>query len=236
MSLRRFLLIALLAWGAAPVAAANVGDTIRVAAAEFLEEWSADLLTRLGAGARIDWRIVGIDSRLTLPLCQQPLAVEARNRGQLSARLNLQVSCTSGNGWSIYVPVDVAVFQPVVIAARPLARGDTLQPGDLELVERDVTRLTGQYLTDLAEATGMSVRRPVGQGAAVVGEALEPPLLIKRGEGVVIQAADQAIAVRMAGTAMVDGRRGQQIRVRNSSSGKIVTARVLAPGLVEVML
>jgi flagella basal body P-ring formation protein FlgA len=223
-----------LAGQAAPYA--GDGKAITQAAESFMVGWSDEMLTRLGGDARISYSIAGLDPRLAMPACAEPLAVEAREQRQLNARLNLQVSCRSGNGWSLFVPIEIAVLRPIVVAARPLAHGETLAAGDLQLVEHNVARLTGQYFTSPDEAVDMAVRRPLAQGAPVLGEQLQPPLLVKRGDAVLITAAGSTIAVKMNGIAMTDGRRGEQIRVRNSSSGKIVAARVAATGVVEVTL
>lgn len=240
MRLQIFLLCSALLASPLPAAAGGpvAGDSkaIAQAAERFMAGWSVEMLTRLGGDARISHKVVGLDPRLAMPSCAEPLQVEAREQRQLGTRLNLQVSCRSGNGWSLFVPIELAVHRAVVVAARPLAHAETLTAADLQLVEHDVARLNGQYFTDLAEAVGMAARRPLAQGAPVLGEQLEPPLLVKRGDSVLITAEGTTIAVKMNGVAMTNGRRGEQIRVRNSSSGKIVAARVAAAGMVEVTL
>lgn len=240
MRLPIFLLCSVLAAGSALAGQAGLhagdGKAIARAAEAFMAGWSDEMLTRLGGDARIGYSVVGLDPRLAMPACAEPLSVEAREQRQLTTRLNLQVSCRSGNGWSLFVPIDLTVQRPIVVAARPLAHGETLTAADLQLVEHNVARLTGQYFINLDEAVGMAVRRALAQGAPVLGEQLQPPLLIKRGDSVLITAAGSTIAVKMNGVAMTDGRRGEQIRVKNSSSGKIVAARVAAAGVVEVAL
>lgn len=215
---------------------AGDSKTIVAAAQRFMSSYSDDLLAQLGGNARIEYRIEGVDSRLAMPACTQALEVAAKEAQRLGSRLNLQVSCRSGNTWSLFVPVTLAIHRPVVTTVRPLSHGETLLAPDLTLTELDVSRLSGQYLTALKEAVGMSIKRPLGQGSAVIAEHLQPPLLVRRGDTVVISAAGSTLAVKMAGVAMTDGRRGEQIRIKNNSSGKVVAGRVAAPGLVEVLL
>ena len=134
------------------------------------------------------------------------------------------------------MPVDVAVYRPVVVAARPLARGEVLTEADLLSSELDVTRLHGAYLTDIASAIGQEVKRPLAAQAVLSQPALQAPLLVRRGEAVSIRAGGAALSVHMNGVAMTDGRLGQPIRVRNSASNRIVDAKVVGPGATEVAM
>ncbi|WP_121363151.1 flagellar basal body P-ring formation chaperone FlgA, partial [Pseudomonas aeruginosa] len=54
------------------------------------------------------------------------------------------------------------------------------------------------------------------------------------GDQVVILARTATINVKMPGEALSDGAPGQQIRVRNLRSQRIIKARVIEPGTVEV--
>lgn len=235
-SLRPLLALLLALTAAAPTLAATDAAAVRQAVDRFLSDYRDDFLARNVGFSRAEFNIAALDPRLTLPDCTAPLAVTAQEPRQLQTRFNTQVSCASGNGWSIYVPIDVAVFGPVVVAARPLARGEILTAADVIDSELDVTRLNGAYLTDITTAIGQEVRRPLAAQSVVSQQALQPPLLIRRGEAVSIRASGNAMAVHMNGVAMTDGRLGQSIRVRNSSSNRIVDARVVAPGETEVSM
>ncbi|HAV88201.1 MAG TPA: flagella basal body P-ring formation protein FlgA, partial [Pseudomonas sp.] len=73
------------------------------------------------------------------------------------------------------------------------------------------------------------------------GQVLTPAMLelaevIRRGDQVVISAGNQSVNVRMPGEALTDGAPGEQIRVKNLRSGRIVRARVTGPGQVEAAM
>ncbi|VEB41976.1 flagellar basal body P-ring biosynthesis protein FlgA [Chromobacterium violaceum] len=55
---------------------------------------------------------------------------------------------------------------------------------------------------------------------------------MKRGDAVSIVARQDGIEVTSAGEALANGRQGEVIRVRNTSSNKIINARVSAQGEV----
>jgi flagella basal body P-ring formation protein FlgA len=62
----------------------------------------------------------------------------------------------------------------------------------------------------------------------------ELPDLVKKGSNVLITAQSGAISVKMNGTALEDGVMGQQIRVQNVSSGRIVYGKVVSDSEVLV--
>jgi flagella basal body P-ring formation protein FlgA len=219
-----------------PALAATDAAAVRMAVEQFLTGYRDDFLTRNPSASRVEFTVTALDPRLTLAACAEPLTVSALEQNQLRSRFNVQVGCPSGNGWSIYVPVEMALFRPVVVASRPLGRGEVLTEDDLTSAELDITRLHGTYLTEMAAAIGQEVRRPLAAQSVITQQALQPPLLIRRGEAVSIRASGSAIAVRMTGTALTDGRLGQSIRVRNSSSNRVVDARVVGPGETEVAM
>jgi flagella basal body P-ring formation protein FlgA len=233
---RNYLLALLLAAVLPASGAATDANAVRQAVTTFMQGYAAELGGRGDGSDRVEFAINALDPRLTLPDCAVPLAVTALPQPRLQPRLNTQVSCASGNGWSLYVPVELAVYRPVLVASRPLGRGESLGPGDLNLVSLDVTRIHGEYLTQVDAALGLELRRPLAQESPLLADDLLQPLLIRRGEAVNVSAAGSAVAVSMPGIALTDGRRGEQIRVRNQSSSRVVQGRVVAPGRVEITL
>lgn len=232
MMVRNFLLFFGTATALLGATCARAVDTVVLQRSidQFMRGYSDKLLSRYGENARIRYSVSGLDNRLKLSGCPAPLSVEAKEQSQLSARLNLQVSCPQGNGWSIYVPVDLSVRLPVVVATRPLGYNETITAGDVRLSEADITSLYGQYLTDLDAAVGMSAKRTIPQGSVLQTQQLNAPLMVHRGEAVVIRAETGIVSVKMTGIAMTDGRRGEQIRIKNKATSRVVEAKVVAPG------
>jgi flagella basal body P-ring formation protein FlgA len=60
--------------------------------------------------------------------------------------------------------------------------------------------------------------------------------VVKRGEQIILVAATSAMEVRMNGTALEDASVGQTIKVKNSSSKRVVEGVVQAPGIVKVTM
>jgi flagella basal body P-ring formation protein FlgA len=208
-------------------------SVVRTAVNRFMHNYSTKLVEQYGSDLRVEYTITALDSQ-PVAECAAPLALNAKDAGQLTSRISVQVNCPGS--WSIYVPIDLSIYRPVVIALKPLAPGSTIGDSDVQLAETDITQLLGQYLTNLDEAVGMSAKRSISQGKPLISQQLVPPLLIHRGDSVVIVADSGGISVKSTGTALTDGRRGEQIRVKNQGSARVIDARVSERGEVQIAM
>ena len=118
------------------------------------------------------------------------------------------------------------------MTAAPVTANTPLQAGDVELARRDVT-MVADSIASLPAVTGLSSRRSLRAGEILRQGQLASPVLVKRGAAVSIVARKEQVQVSMDGVAMDAGAQGEVIRVRNASSGTIIRARVLEPGMVE---
>ena len=235
MMVRRFLRICHIAAMllAAFAAAAEPAASVRMQLDNFMAGYTQNLAKKLGQGARIDYSISALDTHTNVQNCAGALTIKPKEQPtQTLNRVNLQIDCE--NAWSIYLPVDLDVYRPVAVAAKPLAPGAVITADAVELAPVKVDEILGTYALTLDDVVGMGVKRAIAQGRPVLMQQLEAPLLIRRGDAVIISAEASSLAVRMPGTALTDGRRGEQIRIKNQSSARIVDARVTGPGMVVV--
>jgi flagella basal body P-ring formation protein FlgA len=200
----------------------------------FMAGYTKKLKALAGAQTRIEYSAAALDNRQTLADCAAPLTISSREPVQLAARLNLQVSCNTGEKWSIYLPIDLTIYRPIVVAVKPLTHGTTISASDVQLSETNVSQITGQYLSSLDDVVGKDVKRAITSGSPVLAPQLEPPLLVRRGEAVTLNAASSIVAVKVSGVALTDGRLGEQIRIKNLSSTRVVQAKIVGPGQAEV--
>ena len=151
-------------------------------------------------------------------------------------RENIAVSCLQDQGgWKIYVPITVSYFLPVVTLKTTVARNTRLTEAMLDMVDMDIGELHRGYYTDINEVLGQRAVRHLLPGTILNNKIIEAPVLVERGDIVVILASNNVIQVRMTGIALSDGRKGKQIRVRNEKSDKIIRAEVVAEGVVQVI-
>src|SRR5690606_34401706 len=116
----------------------------------------------------------------------------------------------------------------------PLKRDSIVGPDDIALIEQDVGLLGRGYITDPTQAVGKKLTRPVQADQVLTPAQLQLAESVRRGDQVVISARSGGISVRMQGEALSGGTLGQQISVRNLSSQRVVRARVVGHGQVEV--
>ncbi|MDO9317085.1 MAG: flagellar basal body P-ring formation chaperone FlgA [Gammaproteobacteria bacterium] len=208
---------------------------IREAVQSFIEDFHGPSTTE----RRVEIVVSSIDPRLPIPACDLPLQTQlGQQSGQNQAavgRVNVRVECQDSTPWSKYVPVLVRVFAPVLMSTRPLARGDVVGATDVELAEADLSTLRQSYLQDSTLAIGMEVKRALPANTVIGREALAPPLLVKRGDTVVMSAKSGTVTIRQQGVAMQNGELGAQIPVRNSNSDIVVRAVVTGPGQADVV-
>lgn len=202
----------------------------------FLEEQAEQHVSASTRDARYEVEVGRLDPRLRLPLCpQEDIAATLESPAVPVGRVTVRVSCESDAArWRLFVPARVSLFEHVLVTKRPLARHEVVQATDVALVEKDIGLLGDQYLTDPALALGKRAKRQLPGDTVLGSNHLENDEIVKRGDKVVISAANSQISVRMLGEALQAGTVGSQIRVRNTRSSRVVTARITAPGQVEV--
>lgn len=182
--------------------------------------------------------LVEPEFRLTLvtgpqPLlpCQQPLAVEPVDTKYLS-RMRFSVNCPGKDGWRRNWVVRAEVSALVVVATTAVPANRVLTEDALAQERRRLTNMAAAVST-LETAVGQSSTRALRAGQVVLPNVLALPILVKRGDGITIRARSAAVEVKVAGEALESGRRGDFIRVRNASTGKVIRARVVRSGMVE---
>lgn len=218
------------------VFAATLPSDLIGATESFLEQRVTEYLQRSEIHGRHEIQVNSLDPRLRLAACDVPLTVSLESPTQPIGRVTCRIRCEGSSPWTVFVPAQVRLYRPVLVATRPLNRNALIQPGDAALAERDIGQLTQGYLTDLSQVAGKKLTRAVQTDQVLATIHVAMAEVIRKGDQVVINAHSGAISVKMPGEALSDGGLGEQIRVRNTRSQKIVRGRVVGPGSVEVQM
>lgn len=187
-------------------------------------------------GHRTEITVGKLDPRLRLPRCQQPLTAAPLAGSRPDGNTTITVRCDGDKPWRVHVPVTVSRYAPVVIAARPLQRGKPVTQQDFIVQERNVATLRSGYFEDIQMLIGRLPRRTLPQGGVLTPNDLDAAKLIRRGDRVTISTRGAGVSVKMAGTALSDGGKGERIQVKNLSSGRTVEVTVEAPGQVRAAM
>jgi flagellar basal body P-ring formation protein FlgA len=167
-----------------------------------------------------------------LPVCTEPLDAQLQ-RSLVRGQGTVAVSCRNPSPWRLFVPVRVIEQVSVVVARRGLAAGDVLTAADLDARTQASTSLPYDFISDLEQAIGLTVRRAVPAGTVLAPATLVHPELVERGALVTLVSGSGTIRVKSEGVALEGGRVKERVRVR-SQSGRIVEGVVEASGEVRV--
>ena len=175
-----------------------------------------------------------LDPRLRLALCPLPLTSTLAPGSRFSGKTTVHIRCNSNSPWTVYISAQINLFGKVIQAATPLSRGHILKEDDLIAVEEDLGRIRYGYFVDKENLIGKQLKHQLPQGRIIKVNYVKAQTLVKRGELVSIVAEKKGYSVKMTGTAMASGARGDRIRVKNTSSKRIVEGTIKEAGVVSI--
>jgi len=130
---------------------------------------------------------------------------------------------------------DVRYYDDVVVAARSIARGESLGAEAVLIERRDVTMILGKYFSSVKELDGKQAKMRIGFGRPLNAHYVEARPLVERGDMVRIEAKIGGIVAVTTGLARDKGAQGDHIVVMNTNSREKLLAEVVGPGKVRVL-
>jgi flagella basal body P-ring formation protein FlgA len=134
----------------------------------------------------------------------------------------------------LWVSATIAVMADVVTVIRPLGKHQHIQRADLSVERRDLADLPADPISRIEDAVGNRVTRMVYPNTVLQPGMITLPPLVNRGDIVKIVANTGLMTITATGMVKQKGCKGEVVRVMNTDSNRIVTARVTGPGAVEV--
>ncbi|MGH1371949.1 MAG: flagellar basal body P-ring formation chaperone FlgA [Cellvibrionaceae bacterium] len=185
---------------------------------------------------KISVSINAIDPRLKLTLCDKALTYHLHEKSLRASNVTLKSQCRGEKPWSFYLTAKVTRKGKVVVANRDLARFETLNESDVRVDYRAISSANGNTLSSTRSVVGLQTKKAIRAGDLISSSHLTPPQVVIKGDQVTVTAFSQGISVATAGTAMSNGKVGEQIRVQNNNTDRIIKARVTGAGQVQVVL
>jgi len=193
--------------------------------------------------------LAALDPRLQIRQCSEPLAMDL----PFSSAQTVRVRCPQP-AWQLYVRVSVAgqaaaplptpladkapepepALRQVLVAAVPLQRGVRLSAAHVRLAEVDTPGMPVNVLEHLSQVMHAEVVRDVRPGTPLRSHDIRPTVLVKRGQMVLMSVGPSTgfqISARVE--AMQDGRYGEQIKLKNRESGRLLSGMVNGPNQVQ---
>ena len=124
-------------------------------------------------------------------------------------------------------------LRPVVVSAGPLLRGEPLDASDIKLVQMPASQVVGRVLGQMSEALHTELLRDLPAGTPIRPSDVRPILLVKKGQMVTLSIhGDNRFVISAQLEALQDGKMGEQIKLKNPESGRIVSGVVQGPNSV----
>ena len=120
------------------------------------------------------------------------------------------------------------------VASRPLVKGATVTANDVHLVKVNGTSVGRDSIENLGDIVGRNLTKDIGQGEMFKASVVTVPAVVTAGSRVIVVFRQSRLEVTASGIALENGGMGQDIRVRNESSKKVIVGKVTDPGLVTV--
>ncbi|SBS28049.1 flagellar basal body P-ring biosynthesis protein FlgA [Marinomonas spartinae] len=168
-----------------------------------------------------------------LPTCKDKHIQIKNQRPSASKRTTYSISCNNPM-WKSYLPVTQSILIPAFKTLAPINRGQAFTKQNIGIGNVDLTNLRGQVYTPQNPPYGLVASRNLRINTFISDNVTQKPTLIKKGNQILITAKSGNITVKMNGIALQNGVEGQQIRVKNTSSGRIIYAKVVTDSEVLV--
>jgi flagella basal body P-ring formation protein FlgA len=132
------------------------------------------------------------------------------------------------------VRLRIRKFADVAVLSKQVKFHQSLDQTVVAVKRMEVTNLREQPLAAGDDPSGYRAKRNLTVGQILTNEAIEPLPVIESGSEIAIVATGGAFSISAEGIALQDGARGEQIRVKNTTSGRILTGRVVDSHRVAV--
>jgi flagella basal body P-ring formation protein FlgA len=149
-------------------------------------------------------------------------------------RAELQVAADTPHFQQMVLTGRVVPMVEVATLKTSLSPGTTIGEGDIQWMKLPAER-AGDALRQANAVVGMTLRRQLPEQSLLRKTDVMPPHVVLRGQIVTMRIRQQNLELSAQGRALQDGAVGEVVRITNTQSNRVVEAKVMAPGLVEIM-
>ncbi|MGX9417159.1 flagellar basal body P-ring formation chaperone FlgA [Vibrio sp. RC27] len=200
-------------------------DTIR----QLAEEYTISSI-KPPEGAIVEANAASLDNRIQASDCPTGLSAFSSSKNGSVSNITVLIKCEVEN-WRVYVPVKLTTQIPAAVALIPLSRGQVISSSQVATNMVNVLRLRQQGYLSTSQIIGAKVKRNIKLGDIIDSNDI---CVVCRNETVVIKAIKNGMVITTRGTALSDGNFGQQIKIKNSKSKRIIDAQVSGIGEATV--
>jgi len=186
-------------------------------------------------------QVVPVDPRITVQNCQQNLQFEHPFPNQPAVR----VRCAQPV-WQLFVNLTVGptvardntsgqVLYKVLVSKELLKRGTVISPSMFSYAEMPAAGMENQIISDANLLKNMELVRDLTPNTPLRSYDVKTAVLVKRGQEVLVTAGEgRGFSITMRAEALQDGGFGEQIRLKNSESGRSLYGVITGPNAAKV--
>ncbi|MBS0909893.1 flagellar basal body P-ring formation chaperone FlgA [Tatumella sp. JGM118] len=168
--------------------------------------------------------------------CLSGLSFSAPVESAPVTRFPLLISCSDPAGnWKVRAEATASITLQAITPSDNLPAGTVLSPDNTQTTQ--IQLQPGQrpdILTRPEDMMQMALKRPLAAGQPVTLNLLKAPLLIRREQPITLLIRQPDLELSAPGIALQNGVRGALIKVKNSSSGRVIVGKVINEQQVSV--
>jgi len=184
------------------------------------------------SGGRITFRVTDIDPRIIIKPCQVPIKANIPENTD-RRNINVKITCEDSTPWYLYIPAKIERSFAVVVTTSTIEKGEMLTRKNIAIDFIPTNKIRGERLSDMAILLGSKAEKRISANNTVTKSSI---CLVCKGDVVTIIAKNNSFLIKTKGTALSSGNLHEQIKVKNSRSGRIITPTISAVNQVVINL
>ncbi|MBR0673752.1 flagellar basal body P-ring formation chaperone FlgA [Neoroseomonas soli] len=194
-------------------------------------------LVRLGADEEAEIELPGFAPPLVPVTALPEIAIEAAHYDATSRRFaaTLVIAADGMPTQRLRITGRALPTVPVVVAARRLAVGEIVRPGDIEERRVRAERVRPGTAQRVEDVIGRQMRRPIGSDLPFMLVDLVAPVVVAKNQPVLMLLDAPGLALTAQGRALEAAAMGERVTVMNLASRSVVEAQAIGPGRVRVL-
>ncbi len=188
-----------------------------------------------------------MDARLKVQACDRPLEMDL----PFASKETVRVRCQTEKPWQLYIRLILTNSSTVTPVANPsdakeigrkqvvvgkwlLRRGTLLTADMLSEMEYSAQGLDPQAVSSIRDLENAEIIRDMPAGTPLRSHDVRRAVLVKQGQSVLLTVTQgNGFSITARVDALQDGKMGEQIRLKNPESGRILSGIVTGPNAAK---
>jgi flagella basal body P-ring formation protein FlgA len=207
-----------------------------ISSSDFVSLADSILEKNLPGNTACKWKLIREPKDFVVPAGSEDIKFSSRLvQTGVKSQARVEIVVLSGN---TKIGLRQVTFSLTYECRQAVTKVDILAGGTLgpENIKIEKIQSNDPEPADWKPPYGLVAKRPLPAGTVLASnmlESIEPPVILKRNQNVIIRIERPGFLVTAMGIAMQDGRAGDYIKVRNTDSQRIILARIKEDGTVE---